>query len=261
MRPPQPLPSPDGVAGGEPHRRPAGSSGPFPSRPGPGTRRSLVKAGLLVILLGSAVLVVRLAEIGPYLSRASLQTFLRSLGLLGPLAHVVVFAIGTTLLIPAPAFIAAGTLLFGEALGLLLNLLGELAGAALAFLVSRSLGRELVERWLPARFRHLDARAERQGFWLILYLRLAWVPFIPVNYAAGLTRMRFGDFLAATALGMIPATLILTLFVDDLAGLRSLDDLLSVRFALPVALFALSWLLPLAVKRRMASPGAEPPAS
>jgi uncharacterized membrane protein YdjX (TVP38/TMEM64 family) len=195
-------------------------------------------------------------EVSALLSRARLRAFLGSLGLFGPAVHVAAFAIGTTVLIPAPIFIAAGALLFGEALGLLANWLGELAGAALAFLVSRWLGRDLVERWLPARFRHLSARAERQGFWLILYLRLAWVPFIPVNYAAGLTRMRFRDFLAATALGMIPATLILTLFVDDLAGLRSLNDLLSARFALPVVLFALSWLLPLLVRRRLFAPAA-----
>ena len=257
MRTSPPPPSQDGVAGGELHRTPTNSPKPLPGRSGPGGRRSLAKAGILLTLLVAAVLVARLTEIGPLLSRARLQALLGSLGLLGPAAHVVVFAIGTTLLIPAPVFIAFGALLFGEVLGSLVNWLGELAGAALAFLVSRSLGRDPVERWLPARFRHLDARAERQGFWLILYLRLAWVPYIPVNYAAGLTRMRFRDFLAATALGMIPATLILTLFVDDLARLRSLNDLLSTRFALPVVLFALSWLLPLVVRRRMSDPAAQ----
>lgn len=205
-------------------------------------------------MLAAALLVARLTEIGPLLSRTRLQDYLAWLGLLAPAAHVAAFAIGTSLLIPAPVFIAVGALLFGEVLGSLVNWLGELAGATLAFQVSRWLGRDLVERWLPARFRHLDARAERQGFWLILYLRLAWVPYIPVNYAAGLTRMRFRDFLAATALGMIPATLILTLFVDDLASLRSPADLLRARFALPVVLFALSWLLPLLVRRRMATP-------
>jgi uncharacterized membrane protein YdjX (TVP38/TMEM64 family) len=243
--------------GNEPHRTPTVSAGPVLDRPRPGGRRSLAKAGVLLTLLVAAVLVARLTEIGPLLSRGRPQVLLGWLGLLGPAAHVVVFAIGTTLLIPAPVFIAAGALLFGDLLGSLVNWLGELAGAALAFQVSRRLGRDLVERWLPARFRHLDARAERQGFWLILYLRLAWVPYIPVNYAAGLTRMRFRDFMAATALGMIPATLILTLFVEDLASLDSLTDLLSTRFALPVVLFALSWLLPLLVRRWMSSPGAE----
>ena len=236
---------------------PAVPPGPALDRSGSGGRRSLAKAGILLALLLVAVLVARFTEVGAFLSRTRVQTLLASLGLLGPAAHVVAFAIGTTLLIPAPVFIAVGALLFGEVLGSLVNWLGELAGAALAFQVSRSLGRDLVERWLPARFRHLDARAERQGFWLILYLRLAWVPYIPVNYAAGLTRMRFRDFLVATALGMIPATLILTLFVDDLASLRSLNDLLSTRFALPVVLFALSWLLPLVARRWMSNPGAE----
>jgi uncharacterized membrane protein YdjX (TVP38/TMEM64 family) len=253
------LPSPpprDGLPGGGPHGTPAGSPEPVARPAGPGGRRILAKAGILLALLVAAVLAARLTAIGPFFSRPHLQALLASLGLLGPLAHVALFAMGTTLLVPAPVFIAVGAVLFGESLGLLLNLLGELAGAALAFLVSRRLGRELVARWLPARFLHLDARAERQGFWLILYLRLAWVPFIPLNYAAGLTRMRFRDFLAATALGMIPATLILTLFVDDLASLRSLDELPSARFAFPVVLFALSWLLPLLVRRRMAGAAA-----
>jgi len=241
--------------GGKPPWTPA--PGPLPDPRAGGVRRSLAKAGALLALVAVAAVVVHVTEVRAHLSPARLQALLGSLGLFGAALHVAAFAIGTTLLIPAPVFIAAGALLFGEALGLLVNWLGELAGATLAFLISRWLGRELVARWLPARFRHLDVRAERQGFWLILYLRLAWVPFIPINYAAGLTRMRFRDFLAATALGMIPATLILTLFVDDLAGLRSLTDLLSVRFALPVVLFALSWLLPLVVRRRVSDPDSE----
>jgi len=201
VRTPPPPPSQDGVAGAEPHRALAGAPGRVPARPGPGGRRSLGKAGILLALLAAAVLVARLTEVGPLLSRAHLQALIGSLGLLGPVAHVLAFGIGTTLLIPAPVFIAVGALLFGDLLGSLVNWLGELAGAALAFQISRWLGRDLVERWLPARFRHLDARAERQGFWLILYLRLAWVPYIPVNYAAGLTRMRCRDFLAAPDAG------------------------------------------------------------
>jgi len=120
-----PPPSQDGVAGGELHRTPTNSPNPLPGRSGPGGRRSLAKAGILLTLLVAAVLVARLTEIGPLLSRARLQALLGSLGLLGPAAHVVVFAIGTTLLIPAPVFIAAGALLFGEVLGSLVNWLGE----------------------------------------------------------------------------------------------------------------------------------------
>jgi uncharacterized membrane protein YdjX (TVP38/TMEM64 family) len=152
-------------------------------------------------------------------------------------------------LVPATVFILVGAVVFGKGFGSLYNVLGGIGGATLSFLAARSLGREFVAQWLTRRLRELDARVERRGFLLILYLRLAYVPFAPLNYAAGLTGIPFLAYLAGTALGVVPATVIFTVFLDEATSLTAPADLLSRRFLAPAVLFILSWLLPFAVKR------------
>jgi uncharacterized membrane protein YdjX (TVP38/TMEM64 family) len=91
---------------------------------------------------------------------------------------------------------------------------------------------------------------------LICYLRLAYLPFAPVNYAAGLTRIRFLDYLFGSALGMLPGMFIITAFVDELTNLGSAADLLTRPYLLLGILFGLSLLLPVLLKRMLPAIGA-----
>jgi uncharacterized membrane protein YdjX (TVP38/TMEM64 family) len=207
------------------------------------------KAGLLLALLLLAFVGLRYTEAGTYLSKGSIQALVTGFGVLGPAAHVVVFAVGTTALVPATFFSLIGAVVFGKFFGSLYNVVGATGGAALSFLAARYLGRDFAGRWVTGRLSGLDARAERHGFSLICYLRLAYFPFAPLNYAAGLTRIRFLDYLLGTVLGILPGMLILTYFLDELTNLGSAADLLTMRFLVPLMLFVLSGCLPMLIKR------------
>ncbi len=207
------------------------------------------KAAILALFLLLAVIVLRHTGAAVQVSKQGIQALVSRFGVLAPVVHVIVFALGTTLLIPATVFVLIGAVVFGKVLGTIYNLVGATGGAALSFLVSRYLGRDFAARMLRGKLQRLDAKAEQHGCILIAYLRLAYVPFAPLNYAAGLTRMRFWDYLLGSALGMIPGLLLFTSFLDELTSLGSPADLLTPRFLVPLSLFAASFGLPVLLKR------------
>lgn len=226
----------------------AESAGTDPPAPAGGFLAA-AKAGALLTLLLLAFLGLRYTEAGASLSKERIQLLVSGFGLLAPVVHVLVFAVGTAALVPATVFALMGAVLFGKLLGSIYNLVGATGGAVLSFLAARYLGRDFAARWVRGKLRDLDARAEQHGFILISYFRLAYVPFAPLNYAAGLTRIRFLDYLFGTILGILPGMFIITSLVDEVTNLRSPDDLLATRFLAPLVLFVASCFLPMVVKR------------
>ena len=92
-------------------------------------------------------------------------------------------------------------------------------GSSIAFLVGRYLARGAVERRVRSnpRFAAIDRAVAAEGRRFVFLLRLSpVVPFNVLNYALGLTSVRFGDYLVAS-LGMIPGTL-LYVYYGKLAG-------------------------------------------
>lgn len=233
----------------DPQGRPAAESAGTDSCVPVGGFLATAKAIALLVFLLLAFLGLRYTEAGAYLSKERIQLLVSGFGLLAPAVHVLVFALGTTALVPATVFTLMGAVVFGKFLGSIYNLVGATGGAVLSFLTARYLGREFAARWVSGKLRDLDAKAEQHGFILISYLRLAYVPFGPLNYAAGLTRIRFLDYLFGTILGILPGVFIITYLVDELTNLRSPADLLATRFLAPLILFVASFSLPIAVKR------------
>ena len=70
----------------------------------------------------------------------------------------------------------------------------------------------------------LDRAVARNGFRVILLLRLdpIFLPFAPLNYALGLTGVRFRDYLLASWLGMFPASVLYVYFGSLLPHLSDL---------------------------------------
>lgn len=208
-----------------------------------------LKMGLLVAFAAAAILAYRHTEVGRYLTKDSVRAVVHSFGALGPVVHVLLYAATVTCFVPATVMTIAGAVAFGKAAGAAYNIVGASLGAAVSFLVARYLGRDLAARLVKGRLKELDATAERNGFAVVMYLRLAYCPFVPLNYGAGLTRIRFRDFLWGTVLGILPGTFIYTAFVDEVTNLSRVGDLFTVRFLVPLAVFLGSFLIPVAVKK------------
>ena len=117
-----------------------------------------------------------------------------------------------------------------------------MAGASAAFFIGRTLGREFAASLIGNRLRKYDDSIEKNGFATVLYLRLLYFPFTPMNFGMGLTKVRFRDYFVGTGLGIIIGTFIYTFFVGTLReiwGSGQWSRLISPRVFFSVGLFAL----------------------
>ena len=123
----------------------------------------------------------------------------------------MVVALALVLLAPVPR--TAVSILVGVVAGFWPGLAVALAGALLAALaafgLSRTLGRAAVTRLAGARLGRVDALLARRGFAAVLAGRLLpVVPFVVLSYAAGLTAIGWRPYVVATALGLVPSTVV-----------------------------------------------------
>jgi len=121
--------------------------------------------------------------------------------------YVPVSALLSCLFFPGQALAGTAGLLFGIPLGTAVALAGAVSAATLQMSITRYIARNQVGRLLPERVRRIDDFLERRGFLAVLYVRIVpGLPYVPVNYGAGLTRLRLRDMAAGTAVGGLPKT-------------------------------------------------------
>ncbi len=183
----------------------------------PSGRRRFPLAKVLLALAVLAALVLAGRQRAGLLPRFAL--WVESLGVWGPVVFVLGYVVATVAFVPGSLLTLGAGAIFGLVKGTALVLLAATLGASAAFLVSRYVARGAVERRLAgnARFAAIDRAVGEQGRKIVFLLRLSPVfPFNLLNYALGLTRVRFPDFLAASV-GMLPGTL-LYVYYGKVAG-------------------------------------------
>ena len=244
--------------------RPEGRSAlPSTSRPG---RRPPVGRLLVVtaVVLGVAAFFVY--DLDRYVTLAALKAnkdALRSFTENHYAGTVVVFVIAyclqTALSLPGAAiFTLAGGFLFGTVLGTLYVNVGATSGAVLAFLTARYLFRDGVERRFGKKLDAIQRGFHRNAFNYLLTLRLIPLfPFFLVNLAAGITRIRLATYVVATAIGIIPASIVYANAGSQLGRIESLTDIASPEVLGAFALLGALALVPVAYQRLRR--GASPP--
>jgi uncharacterized membrane protein YdjX (TVP38/TMEM64 family) len=223
----------------------------------PTTRRAL-KLGALVGLLVGAWFLRRSPVVQHVLAQQQLVTLRDRLGApwWSPLAFVVVYAVLTGLDFSGFVLTLAGGVVFGFERGFLLNTIGANLGATAAYGLARMLGKDAVAAILSTRFSRMQRFAETGGFLWLLRLRLIpVVPFNLLNLAAGLAGMPWRTFAAATALGIVPGTVIYTFFADAIVtGTAGASRAAFTRLLVAGALLLLVTFAPAAARRLGWSP-------
>jgi uncharacterized membrane protein YdjX (TVP38/TMEM64 family) len=205
-----------------------------------GQRARLASLFLLVgaLLLGEVL-------IGPHSSRQLRDAF-SGIGAWGPLLVGAAYAALTCAMVPWPILAGATGLLFGTALGTPVSLISATLGASLAFLISRRLTRSAVPEFTTPRLRAWSNAIHSRGFLAVLYARIApGAPFALVSYAAGLTRVRFGDFAAATFIGAAPRAFAYTALGGNLGNYASPEAIAAIAVLATMAVggVAMAWLV------------------
>ncbi|MEA2599029.1 MAG: hypothetical protein QOF89_21 [Acidobacteriota bacterium] len=150
--------------------------------------------------------------------------WVNGLGVWGPVVFILGYALATVLFLPGSLLTLASGAIFGLVKGTIYSLIGATLGASAAFLVARYLARGAIERKIGgnAKFAAIDKAVGREGFKIVSLLRLSPAfPFNLLNYALGLTKVRFLPYLAACA-AMLPGTLLYVYYGKALGSLAAL---------------------------------------
>jgi uncharacterized membrane protein YdjX (TVP38/TMEM64 family) len=209
-------------------------------------KKTVIRFLVLILFLGGGYLFLHLSGAFHYLKPAELKAWVASFGWWAPLIYMGIYAFLPLLLFPGTILTLVGGLLFGPYLGTLYTIIGSSASAAMAYIIANKLGKEFVAARLKGRFRELYLQSEKGGFKIIFLLRIVPLfPFDVINYAAGLSPIRFRHYLAGTVLGMAPGT-----FIYNLLG-STIIDFHSPKFMIALGLLMLSIFLPLLYWKRM----------
>jgi uncharacterized membrane protein YdjX (TVP38/TMEM64 family) len=220
--------------------------------PAKNRRRAVVKASLLITFVIAAIYIVRFTPVKAFLTRQALSHLLETAGSGAPFIFMLVYAAGVCLFVPGTLLTALGAALFGAYWGFAYVWVGAMAGATTSFWIGRTLGREFAVSLIGDRLKKYDDAIEHNGFATVLYLRLVYFPFTPLNFGMGLTKVRFRDYFLGTGLGIIVGTFIFTFLVGTLKEVWASGNwgqLLSFKIFFSVGLFVFSFFIPKIIKR------------
>ncbi len=172
-----------------------------------------------------------------------------------PLAASIVFfliyVVVTGLSLPGAAVmtIAAGAI-FGVWWGVLLVSFASAVGATIAFMISRLVLGDWVQRRFASYLEPINRGFDSEGAFYLFSLRMVPVfPFFIVNLLMGLTRIRVSQFYLVSQIGMLAGTFVFVFAGTQLAEIHKLGDVLSPGLMLALTLLG---LFPLGAKKLMA---------
>lgn len=166
-----------------------------------------ILSGIAIITLLFVILKILNLDI----DSKDIQIYVNSFGKLAPIIYIIIFALVPLTLFPDSIIAIAGGLIFGLVKGYIYTAIGAILGATLSFYISRKLGRNFVKKLTKEKLDNVEEMINSNGFFIIFMLRLIPLfPFDIISYGAGLTSVKYKDFILATFLGTIPGILVFT---------------------------------------------------
>ncbi|MBE0492254.1 MAG: TVP38/TMEM64 family protein [Sulfurospirillum sp.] len=170
----------------------------------------------------------------------NIRKFVLSFGFWSPIVFVVLFTLVPLTLFPDSLLAIAGGLVFGFGFGSLYILIGAFCGATVSFYIARYFSSWLREKLGDGELLNLDAKVKKNGFMVILLLRLVpLVPFDIISYSAGLSKIHYRDFIFATCVGIIPGVLVYANIGAQALDIGSNDFYISLALLIALLLFSL----------------------
>ena len=203
---------------------------------GDGTQKSMAGKTIIFSIFVLVIAAFFYFDLGRYVTLASLkahkdvlQHYTHAHHLATVVLYIGIYCLQTAFSLPGAAILTlAGGFLFGTLVGALYVNIGATSGATLAFLAARYLLRETVERKFGKRLDSIQKGFAKNAFNYLLTLRLIPLfPFFLVNSASGLTRIRLGTYVLATAIGILPGSLVYSNAGKQLGAIDSLGDIAS----------------------------------
>ena len=214
------------------------------------------KGKIAVVVLILALVAAFLAfDLGRYLDlqylksrQADIDALYREHPVASLAAYFIAYVAITGLSLPGAAILTlAGGAVFGLLWGSIAVSFASTLGATVAFMVSRYLLRDGIQRRYGDRLKAINAGVERDGAFYLFTLRLVPAfPFFVINLVMGLTPMRTLTFALVSQIGMLPATVVFVNAGTQLARIDSLQGILSPAL---IGSFVLLGIFPFVARR------------
>lgn len=175
-------------------------------------KSNVIKLTVFVLLISAVIWFVVSNGIQKGMDINSLRAYIRSCGKLAAVVFIGIFTLRTLFpVIPYSFMVVLGGSVFGPRFGFLFSMVAVAFSAAFAFYLSRFLGREVMEKFLHrGKLKDIGSKVEKHGFKMIFFMRISSIfHFDLLGFLAGMTKMKFRDYILATVIAMLPETFIL----------------------------------------------------
>ena len=208
-----------------------------------------IKKIILLAAIVAAIAGIRLSGILEHFDSETLRQSVASLGPLAPVAYMLLYTLAPALFLPGLPVTLVGGIVFGPFWGVIYSIIGATAGACVAFLISRYVARDWISTKLTGpRWRQLDRSVEKNGWKIVAFTRLVPLfPFNLLNYAFGLTPIKFIPYAITSFICMLPACIAFIVFSSSLLDL--LKGKISPAFLVGILLIVLVSLIPFLVRK------------
>ena len=134
-----------------------------------------------------------------------------------PFALVGAYLAGTYILFPRPVLTLVSVMTFGVRLGLVYSTVGILIAALASYYTGRVMKRDTVRRIAGDALDEAARPVKRHGVIAVFAANmLPTPPFVVQNIIAGAMRIRLWEFMAGTALALIPGIIAWSVFGDQM---------------------------------------------
>lgn len=204
------------------------------------------KTGLRILVLFAVIAgIIIVILYRDQLNLAVIEKWVNQAGWAAPIVFMLVYAIGTILFVPGSMLTLLGGILFGPIMGTIYSLTAAVFGASIAFLIARYIASARVQKKTGGQLKRLLTGVENEGWRFVAFTRLVPLfPFSLLNYALGLTKIRFTHYLFASYVFMLPGCIAYTYlgYIGKEAAMGG--DALVQKIMMAVALLGLIAFLP-----------------
>jgi uncharacterized membrane protein YdjX (TVP38/TMEM64 family) len=166
---------------------------------------------LLLSLVAAFLLTLHTTGVYGSIEPQRFRAWLQDAGPWGGLLFISVYGALQPLGVRSIFFLLCAPLVWEPTYAFLLSWVGTMAASLAAFGFARFVARAWVQRRLPRGVRRLDDRLVARGFRTVTLLRLVFYTAPTLQFALGVSRVRFKQFVLGTAIGIIPFTALITL--------------------------------------------------
>lgn len=196
----------------------------------------------ILVLILAAILIIYYKSYIRNINAHDIKRFILSYGEYASICFVIIYSIKPLVfIIPASLLSILAGNIFGPFYSFMLSMISCFFAGTLAFFLSKILGKPFIDKKLKGKGLLIDNNIKENGFIIMLLMRFAFVfPYDELSYAAGMTKMRYVDFIIATLIGISPEMIMYSFMGENIMhpfSMKVIIPIVSVMIIAPTSYY------------------------